>query len=165
MVLSDRILMMLSNVSGPVKKYREKGINVALGTDGASSNNNLSMIKEMNTAALLQTVANMTPAAARPYDIIEMATLNGAKALGLDKVIGTLEAGKDADITLINTNDANMTPLNDPFSAIVFSADRKNVDTVFCKGKELMCHGELLTIDKKEAMAKTKERWEDILKR
>ena len=157
--------MKLASGIAPVKKYREKGINTALGTDGASSNNNLSMIKEMNTAALLQTIANMTPSAVRPYDIIEMATIGGAKALGLDNRIGTIEKGKEADIVLINTADANMSPLNDPFSAIVFSADRKNVDTVFCKGRKLLEGGKLLTIDKAEAIAKTNERWEDILRR
>ena len=122
-------------------------------------------MKEMNTAALLQTVANMTPAAAHPYDILEMATINGAKALGLDDRIGTIEKGKEADITLINTRDVNMTPMNDPFSAVVFSADRKNVDTVFCRGRKLLEHGKLLTIDKEEAMAKTEERWNDIQRR
>lgn len=157
--------MKLASGIAPVKKYREKGINTALGTDGASSNNNLSMIKEMNIAALLQTIANMTPSAVRPYDIIEMATIGGAKALGLDNRIGTIEKGKEADIVLINTADANMSPLNDPFSAIVFSADRKNVDTVFCKGRKLLEGGKLLTIDKAEAIAKTNERWEDILRR
>ena len=157
--------MKLASGIAPVKKCREKGINTALGTDGASSNNNLSMIKEMNTAALLQTIANMTPSAVRPYDIIEMATIGGAKALGLDNRIGTIEKGKEADIVLINTSDANMSPLNDPFSAIVFSADRKNVDTVFCKGRKLLEGGKLLTIDKAEAIAKTNERWEDILRR
>ncbi len=157
--------MKLASGIAPVKQYREMGINVALGTDGASSNNNLSMIKEMNTAALLQTVANMTPSAARPYDIIAMATINGAKALGLDDRIGTIEEGKEADIVLINTDDSNMTPLNDPFSAVVFSADRKNIDTVFSKGRKLLEKGKLLTIDKEEAVRKTNERWEDILRR
>ena len=122
-------------------------------------------MKEMNIAALLQTVANMTPSAARPYDVLAMATICGAKALGLDDRIGTLEEGKDADITLINTADVNMTPVNDPFSAIVFSADRKNVDTVFCQGRKLLENGNLLTIDKEEAIRKTKERWNDILTR
>ena len=107
----------------------------------------------------------MTPAAAHPYDILEMATINGAKALGLDDRIGTIEKGKEADITLINTRDVNMTPMNDPFSAVVFSADRKNVDTVFCRGRKLLEHGKLLTIDKEEAMAKTEERWNDIQRR
>lgn len=157
--------MKLASGIAPVKLYREKGITLALGTDGASSNNNLSMIKEMNIAALLQTVACMTPAAARPYDILEMATAGGARALGLDDRIGTIEAGKEADIVLISTKDVNMTPMNDPFSAVIFSADRKNIDTVFCRGKKLLEHGELKTIDKTEAIRKTKERWEDILRR
>ncbi len=157
--------MKLASGIAPVCEYRKMGINTALGTDGASSNNNLSMMKEMNIAALLQTVANMTPSAARPYDVLAMATICGAKALGLDDRIGTLEEGKDADITLINTADVNMTPVNDPFSAIVFSADRKNVDTVFCQGRKLLENGNLLTIDKEEAIRKTKERWNDILTR
>ena len=157
--------MKLASGVAPLPGFRSKGINIAIGTDGASSNNNLSMMKEMNAAALLQTIANMTPSAARPYDIIEAATLGGAKALGLDGRIGTIEVGKEADITLINTCDVNMTPLNDPFSAIIFAADRKNVDTVICRGRKLMEHGNLLTIDKDEAIRKTNERWQDILRR
>ncbi len=157
--------MKLASGIAPVKQYLKHGINVALGTDGASSNNNLSMIKEMNAAALLATIANMTPSAARPYDILEMATIGGARALGLDGRIGTLEEGKEADITLINARDANMAPVNDPFSAIVFSADRKNVDTVLCRGRKLLEHGRLLTVDKEEAIRKTTERWNDILRR
>ena len=157
--------MKLASGAAPIMKMRKAGINIALGTDGASSNNNLSMIKEMNAAALLATVSSMTPSAARPYDVLEMATINGAKALGLDGRIGTIERGKDADIVLINTEEVNMTPLNDPFSAVIFSADRKNIDTVFCKGRKLLEGGRLLTIDKEEAIRKTNERWEDILRR
>ena len=157
--------MKLASGIAPVREFRKKGINVALGTDGASSNNNLSMMKEMNITALLHTVANMTPSAVKPYDILEMATINGARALGLEDRIGTIECGKEADIVLINTDDVNMTPVNDPFSALIFSADRKNVDTVFCQGRKLLEHGNLLTIDKSEAIAKTKEQWEDILRR
>ena len=157
--------MKLASGVAKIREMKAKGINIALGTDGASSNNNLSMIKEMNIGALLQTVSTMTPSAATPYDILEMATINGAKAIGLDKRIGTIECGKEADITLINADDVNMAPLNDPLSALVFSADRKNVDTVFCRGRKVKVHGLLTTIDKNEAISKTKERWEDILKR
>ena len=157
--------MKLASGAAPIMKMRKKGINIALGTDGASSNNNLSMMKEMNTAALLATLSEMTPSAARPYDILEMATINGARALGLEDRIGTIEPGKDADIVLINTDDVNMTPLNDPFSAVIFSSDRKNIDTVFCKGRKLLEKGNLLTIDKDEAIRKTNERWQDILRR
>ncbi len=157
--------MKLASGIAPVRKYRQLGINVALGTDGASSNNNLSMIKEINTAALLSTVSNMTPSAARPYDILEMATVNGVKALGLEDRTGTIEEGKDADIVLINTADVNMTPVNDPLSAVVFACDRKNVDTVFCRGRKLLEHGVLKTLDKEEIMARTRECWQDILRR
>ena len=157
--------MKLASGIAPVRKYREMGLNVSLGTDGASSNNNLSMMKEINLAAMLSIVSNMTPSAARPYDILSMATINGARALGLDSRIGTIEEGKDADIVLINTDDVNMTPLNDPLSAIVFAADRKNIDTVFCRGEKLLEHGTLTTIDKDEAIARTNECWQDILRR
>ena len=157
--------MKLASGIAPVRKYREMGLNVSLGTDGASSNNNLSMMKEINLAAMLSIVSNMTPSAARPYDILSMATINGARALGLDSRIGTIEEGKDADIVLINTDDVNMTPLNDPLSAVVFAADRKSIDTVFCKGKKLLEHGELKTIDKDEAIANTYRCWDSILRR
>ena len=149
----------LASGYAPVAKMRESGINVAIGTDGASSNNNLSMIKDIGLAALL----------AQPrlsaYDILSMATRDGAKALGLDSRIGTLEEGKDADLILVDTHQVNETPLNDPFSALAFSTDRKNIDTVFCKGRKLLEHGRLLTIDKEEAIAKANEQWEALLRR
>ena len=125
----------------------------------------MGLMKYISFRALLATIANMTPSAARPYDILEMATIGGARALGLDGRIGTLEKGKEADITLIDARDVNMAPVNDPFSAIVFSADRKNVDTVLCRGRKLLEHGKLLTVDKEEAIRKTTERWNDILRR
>ena len=149
----------LASGYAPVAKMRESGINVAIGTDGASSNNNLSMIKDIGLAALL----------AQPrlsaYDILSMATRDGAKALGLGSRIGTLEEGKDADLILVDTHQVNETPLNDPFSALAFSTDRKNIDTVFCKGEKLLEHGELKTIDKDEAIANTYRCWDSILRR
>ncbi len=141
----------------PIQKFLSKGINTALGTDGASSNNNLSMIKDICLAALLSHI----PA----YDILEMATINGAKALGLDDRIGTIEVGKDADITLINTEDVNTAPVNDPFSAVVFSSDRGNIDTVFSKGRKLLERGRLLTIDEEEVIRKAQECWDNLLRR
>ena len=155
----------LASGIAPVRKLRESGVNVALGTDGASSNNNLNMMKEINIASLISTVSNMSPSANTPYDILEMATINGARALGIDDKVGTLESGKSADLILIDTDSVNMTPLNDPFSAIVFSADRKNIDTVFCRGRMLKEKGELLTLDRKEIQAKTEECWNSILSR
>ena len=149
----------LASGIAPVAKMKEAGINVALGTDGASSNNNLSMIKDINLAALL------SQPKLSAYDVLSMATINGARALRLDDRIGTLEAGKDADIVMINVGCVSETPLNDPFSAVAFSTDRKNIDTVFCKGRKLLEHGKLLTIDEKETIAKTNEQWESLLRR
>ncbi|MDY4067817.1 amidohydrolase family protein, partial [Bullifex sp.] len=149
----------------PISHYKQMGINVALGTDGASSNNNLSMIKEMRLAAMLSTVSTMKPASITPYEILEMATINGAKALGLADKIGTLEVGKDADIVLINKNIAEMTPLNNIFSALVFSMPDRAVDSVYCQGKQLLEDGKLLTIDEEDVIKKINKQWEDILRR
>lgn len=149
----------------PIGHYREMGINVALGTDGASSNNNLSMIKEMRLAAMISTVSTMKPAATTPYQILKMATINGAKALGLDNKIGTLEVGKEADIVLINKNISEMTPLNNIFSALVFSLPDRAIDSVYCRGKEIMRKGKLLTIDEDDVIKNVNRQWEDILRR
>lgn len=148
-----------------IAKYRKNGIKVGLGTDGASSNNNLNMLKEMNLASMISTVSNMDPGAVTPYDIISMATAEGAKALGLDDKIGTIEEGKEADILILDMARINTTPMNDPFSAIVFSADKDNVDTLFCKGCKIIEKGKLLTVCEKEVMKKTNKQWDDILRR
>lgn len=148
-----------------VPKLIEKGVNVSLGTDGASSNNNLDMMEEMHVTALIQTSHNLTPMKLTPYEILEMATAKGAKALMLDEKIGTLEEGKDADLILIRTDRANMTPLNDPYSALVYSASSEDVDTVISGGQVLMENRELTTLDEEEITRKVNEAWSDILKR
>ncbi len=143
----------------------EKGINVSLGTDGASSNNNLNMMEEMHVSALIQTSHNLTPMKLSPYEILQMATVNGAKALHLEEKIGTLEEGKDADIILIRTDRANMTPLNDVYSALIYSTSSEDVDTVFSQGEILMENRVLQTLDESEIIHKVRECWEDILSR
>lgn len=148
-----------------IHHYIDSGINVALGTDGASSNNNLNMLKEANIAALLATVSNMSPSAVPPYDILALGTINAARALGLDDKIGTIEVGKEADITLFNIDDVNTTPFNDPYSGIVFSADRANIDYVFSKGEAVLEKGELTKLDEEEIKYNTKRQWENILRR
>jgi 5-methylthioadenosine/S-adenosylhomocysteine deaminase len=100
-----------------------------------------------------------------PYDTVRMATAGGAEVLGLDDRIGTLEAGKDADLILVDTKKSHMTPLNNPFSALVFSAQASDVDTVFCQGRLLMQNRRLTTIEETEAMRKTELCWKDILTR
>ena len=147
-----------------VAKLMKAGINVALGTDGASSNNNLNMLEEMHVAALMAATINKKPALVSAYDIISMATINGAKALGLDNRIGTLEEGKDADFMLM-TPGINMKPMNDPFSAIVYSADEENITSLWCRGNCLMENRKLLTLDEDKIISDVEECWNDIKRR
>lgn len=155
----------LASGIAPIAKYMEKGINVALGTDGASSNNNLNMLKEMNLASMISSVSTFKPSSLSPYSVLEMATINGAKALGLDDKIGTVEEGKEADLIVMDMDRINTTPTNDIFSALVFSSDRDNIEYVFSKGKMLLDKGELTTIDEKEIKERTYQQWNDILNR
>lgn len=147
----------LASGIAPIARYREYGINVGLGTDGASSNNNLSMLKEANLATLISTVTTKDPMRLTPFETLKMATIDGARALGLENKIGTLEKGKEADITILDLDRVNTTPINDPYSAIVYSADTSNVDTVYCQGRELLSKGKLKTIDEKKAIKEIKK--------
>ena len=113
-----------------IYKMQKEGINVCLGTDGAASNNNLNMFKDLNIASLLSKGLNLEPVATTAYETLEMATINGAKALGLEDLIGTLEVGKEADIILIDFNKPHLKPKNNVISSLVYSAfysDRKSV--------------------------------------
>lgn len=155
----------LASGIAPIAKFLKQGINVALGTDGSSSNNNLNMFEEMHLAAMISNVSNMNPMATTPYQILEMATINGAKALKIDDKVGTIEVGKDADIILIDINKSHLTPLNDPLSALVYTIQGSDVDTVFCQGNILMENRKLLTMDIDEVIKKTNECWKDLLSR
>ena len=138
----------------PVAKLLDAGVNVALGTDGPASNNDLDILGEMKTAALLaKGVANdarVLPAATA----LRMATLNGAKALGLDQEIGSLEVGKSADIVAINLSDIETQPLFDPISDIVYAASRHQVSDVWVAGRRLLNNRELTTLDRSDIISK-----------
>ncbi|MGD9994977.1 MAG: amidohydrolase [Salinivirgaceae bacterium] len=122
----------------PVSTYLNKGINVALGTDGCASNNNLDMVEEMRLAALLQKGVNHDPTLLPAREALKMATLNGAKALGLAHIIGSLEMGKRADLLIINTNNTFMQPIYDYYSAIVYSMNSSCIESVLVDGKVVM---------------------------
>ncbi len=149
----------LASGIAPVSKFKKLGANIALGTDGASSNNNLSMLKEMRLAAMISTVSTMDVSALRPYEILKMATANGAKALHLEDKIGTLEEGKQADIVFINLETANVCPTNDLFSALVFSINESNVDSLYVAGRCLMEKGRLQSLDEEIICKEVKKRW------
>jgi len=155
----------LASGIAPVGIFLKNGINVATGCDGSSSNNNQNLFEELHLASLLSTVNTGHLSNLRPFEALKMATINGAKALGLDKRIGTLETGKEADILLLDLNKAHLTPLNDPFSALVYAAQASDVDTLFCQGKMVMQNRKVLGLDQEEIQREVNSRWKAIQSR
>jgi len=144
----------LANGFCPVRELMQAGINVALGTDGAASNNDLDMVSEMRTAALLAKAVARDPAAVPAAQAIAMATLQGARALGMEDVIGSLAPRKEADIIAIDLGDPETQPVYDPVSQIVYAANRNLVTDVWVAGRPLMLDRELLTIDVESVLAR-----------
>ncbi|MDG1953076.1 MAG: TRZ/ATZ family hydrolase [Gammaproteobacteria bacterium] len=130
-----------------VHELKNNFINVALGTDGCASNNDLDMISEMRTATLIAKVIANDASAVPAHHAIEMATLNGAKALGLDHLIGSIESGKHADLVAISMDDINQLPMYRPESNIVYSTQANQVSHVWCRGVPLLREGKLTTIN------------------
>ncbi|MHA1237649.1 MAG: amidohydrolase [Candidatus Odinarchaeia archaeon] len=130
-----------------ISELMKLGVCVSLGTDSAASNNNLDMVSNMKFASLLQKVHYCDPTVLSAQSVMKIATINGAVALGLDREIGTIEVGKKADIVLINLDKPHLIPLNNPYAAIVYSANGEDVDTVIVNGKILMEHREVKTLD------------------
>ena len=150
--------MKLASGIAPVSKLIENGICVSIGTDGASSNNNLDLIEELKTASLLQKVSTLDPKVLNSDESIAMGTIKGAEALGLDDEIGSIEVGKKADIILIDTNSANMVPDSSSLSSnVIYSANGSNVDTTICNGKILMENKKLTVLDEDEIYAKARQ--------
>lgn len=157
--------MKLASGIAPVTKMIEHNINVALGTDGTSSNNNLDMFDEMRSASLLQKLSNMDATALSSYNTIKMATLNGYTGLGVDDEIGKIEENYKADMIIIDTNNAHMLPMHDVYSNIVFSANGNDVKTVIVDGNIVMENYELKTIDEEYYLYEANKRVKDIISR
>lgn len=149
--------MKLASGVAPVPEMLKAGITVGLGTDGCASNNNLDMIKEMSTAAKLHKVTRLDPTVLDAQTVVRMATIDGAKTLGMDRKIGSLEAGKKADIILIDLNKPHLTPLYNEYSHLAYAASGADVDTVIINGKVVMENRRLLTINEEEVMSKVRE--------
>ena len=150
--------MKLASGISPVSKLIENDICVSIGTDGASSNNNLDLIEELKTASLLQKVSTLDPNVVNSHDAIAMGTIKGAEALGLSDEIGSIEVGKKADIILIDTNSANMVPDSSTLTSnIIYSANGSNVDTTICNGKILMENKKLTVLDEQEIYDKARK--------
>ena len=142
----------------PVQRLLDDGINVALGTDSAASNNDLDMLGEMKTAALLGKGVTGDATALPAQRVLQMATLNGARALGLAGRIGSLENGKEADIVAIDLGQLNTQPLFNPISQIVYAAGREQVSDVWVAGRRLLANGQLNSLDM-QSIATSAARW------
>jgi 5-methylthioadenosine/S-adenosylhomocysteine deaminase len=143
-----------------LQALQRKGVNVGLGTDGAASNNRLDILGEMRLAALLAKGASGDPSAASAHAILEMATLNGARALTLDDRIGSLVPGKRADMVAINLAAPELAPCYDPLSHLVYAAGREHVSHVWVDGELLVEHGVYTRLDPREIVVRAAH-WEE----
>jgi len=143
--------MKLASGIAPVPQLLAEGINVGLGTDGAASNNNLDMLEEMRSAALLHKVSTGDPMAVPSYQALQMSTVNGGRVLGIND-IGVIREGYKADIILIDFEKPHLYPRHDLVAHTVYAAQSSDIDTVVIDGKVVMKHGVVLTIDEKEVM-------------
>ncbi len=148
-----------------IRELAELGVNVALGTDGPASNNTLDMFETLKVGVLLQKLTYLTPEVFSPYQILRMATLCGAQALGLEKDVGTLEVGKRADIILVDVSKPHLKPLHNVYASLVYSAGRSDVDTVIVDGKILMENRVVKTLDEGAIMDMAEERAVELLTR
>jgi len=144
----------------PVQRLQELGVNVALGTDGAASNNDLDMLGEMHTAALLAKAVAKSPSAVPAHTALRMATLNGARALGLDTLIGSLVPGKSADIVAVDLGGIETQPVYHPVSQLVYASNRQQVSDVWVAGRHVVKDRVITTVDEAEVVARARE-WRD----
>ena len=148
----------------PVGRLQKNNINVCIGTDGAASNNDLDMLGEMHTSALLAKGVANDCTCSDAHTTLKMATLNGAKALGLSESIGSLKKGKQADIVAIDLNQIETIPLYEPLSQIIYAADRRQISDVWIAGKRLLENKKLTTL-KYEQLVEKSILWEKKIKK
>ncbi|MFO7709313.1 MAG: amidohydrolase [Desulfobacterales bacterium] len=138
----------------PVPAMLAAGITVGLGTDGCASNNDLDLLAAMDLAAKLHKADRLDPTVISAESAIRMATIEGARALGLEREIGSIEPGKQADLIVIDTRQPHLTPVHHPASAVVYAADGADVATVLVAGRALVRNRRLQTVDLEEVMAR-----------
>ena len=148
----------------PVAKMLDRDISVSLGADGAACNNRLDMFTEMRTASLLQKALH-GPEVLTANRVLRMATIDGARAMGLDNEIGSLEVGKRADVAIVRMGGLHATPAADVVSALVYSAQASDVDTVVIDGQLVMRDRKLLTINEKETVETANAEAKELVKR
>lgn len=149
--------MKLAAGAAPVPQMLRAGVAVGLGTDGAASNNDLNLWEEIDTAAKLHKLTSKDPTVVNALEALEMATIRGARAIHLDKEIGSLEAGKRADLIIVDMMNAHQTPLYNVYSQLVYATKASDVETVIINGQVVMAGRRVLTIDERSVRAKANE--------
>jgi 5-methylthioadenosine/S-adenosylhomocysteine deaminase len=150
--------MMIASGVSPVAEMRTAGVAVGLGTDGpAGSNNDLDLMEEIDLAAKLAKITKLDPLALNAKAVVEMATIDGARALHMEKEIGSLEPGKKADLIVISLDEPNAVPMYDIYAQIAYALKGSDVETVVIGGRIVMHDRKLLTVNEEDAMAKARE--------
>jgi 5-methylthioadenosine/S-adenosylhomocysteine deaminase len=148
--------MKLASGTAPVPQYLAAGVAIGLGTDGAASNNDLDMFEAMRTASFLHKLTANDPRVVGARAVLEMATIGGARALGMERRIGSLEPGKRADVIVVNMSTARQTPMYDPVSHLVYATHGDDVQAVVVNGKVLMRGRRVLTLDERAVLAEAR---------
>jgi cytosine/adenosine deaminase-related metal-dependent hydrolase len=148
-----------------IPEMLEAGINVCLGCDGGPSNNAYDMFREMFLAAVIHKARTLDPLTMPAEQVLEMATINGAKAIGLEKDIGSIEVGKKADLVLLDTTQLNLAPTYNPVSNIIYAANGFNVHTTIVNGQILVHEGKLMTLNEEKVIENARERGQQLLER
>ena len=156
--------MKLASGIAPIPKMLEMGMTIGLGTDGCASNNNLDLFTEMDMAAKLHKLSTMDATAMDALTVLKMATIEGAKALGLESIIGSLEEGKKADIIIVDVKKPHLTPMYNPYSHLVYAARGNDVSHSIIDGKLLMEGRKLLGLALDEIMEQAREKSADVLR-
>lgn len=155
----------LASGFAPVDKMIKKGINVALGTDGSSSNNNLNMFEEIHLASIVNKAVNLDAISIKAIDALKMATINGAKALKWEDEIGSIKVNKKADIILIDLDKPHLYPLHNLISLLAYSIQGSDVDTVIIDGNIIMEKKEIKTLDVEKIMYNAQRISKDLITR
>lgn len=157
--------MMIASGVSPVAEMRAAGVAVGLGTDGpAGSNNDLDLMEEIDLAAKLAKITKKDPLALNARAVVEMATIDGARALHMENEIGSIEAGKKADVILLSLDAPNAVPMYDVYAQVAYALKASNVETVIIGGRAVMRDHKLLTVDENAAIAKAREYRRSIAK-
>ncbi|MCL2296350.1 MAG: amidohydrolase family protein [Methanomassiliicoccaceae archaeon] len=148
----------------PIPEFQRYGVNVTVGTDGSTTNNSLDLMAEMKTLGLLQKSSRWDPTVAKAQELLDFVTVNAAKAIGMQDSLGSIEAGKYADIVILDGGAPNLRPLlpENMISNIVYSGSSSNVKTVMCQGDVVLENGRMTTINEKEVLSGSEEIWRSL---